>query len=58
MTERLVDRWTDDSAVELRNLSYEELLAQVEMLYKSGEDWQNDGLPDEVAAQIWGELHN
>ena len=52
----LLEKWGDSLLpAEVINMGYDKLLEQVKNLYNSGDDWQHDGTPEEVADAIWGD---
>jgi len=54
----LLERWADRGASvhSLLAHGYDELVENVRILYASDPTWQEDGSPEEVAAQLWTDL--
>jgi len=52
----LLEQWEDSLTPEkVKGMGYPNLLGQVTNLYNSGNEWQQDGTPEEVARVIWME---
>ena len=55
----LYDKWTgSDSKAEMSRYSFNELLAMVTRLYNSGEEWRQDGAPEQVTQRLYCEIRN
>ena len=53
----LYDTWAGStSKAEMSKYSYLELLAMVTELYNSGEEWQQDGTPEQVTNRLYVEI--
>jgi hypothetical protein len=55
----LYDTWSGStSKAEMSKYSFNELLAMVTELYNSGDEWQQDGTPEQVTQRLYCEIHN
>lgn len=46
------------SKAEMSKYSFNELLAMVTELYNSGEEWRQDGTPEQVTRRLYCEIRN
>ncbi len=54
----MLDTWgAQTSKDEMSKYSKEELFQLVKELYDSGEEWRQDGSPEEVTVILWNEIH-
>jgi hypothetical protein len=55
----LYDTWSGStSKSEMSKYSFNELLAMVTELYNSGEEWRQDGTPEQVTRRLYCEIRN